>query len=195
MSNKKIDSMSPRSGRILNDNDEIKNEVALYEDIKNGIEVGNLGVADEGTASSGTVTSLTDTGKNFELNIWEGSVIAITVDGTQYFREVTTNDADTINWATDIPGGVSAEDEYKITKPIQHVIETEVRNKFDTFLNSQDADNNILVKQSGSIAQLWGNELADRPDYTTISEPTAFTLLNATLDTWVTDGTNDWVEV
>ena len=67
--------------------------------------------------------------------------------------------------------------------------------KMDTLLNSQDTDNNLNVQQTGSIAQLWGNELADRPDYTTISEPTAFTLLNETLDTWVTDGTNDWIEV
>ena len=71
----------------------------------------------------------------------------------------------------------------------------DIKNALDTLLNSQDTDNNLIMKQSGSIDQLWGNELADRPAYTTISEPTAFTLLNATLDTWVTDGTNDWVEV
>ena len=65
--------------------------------------------------------------------------------------------------------------------------------KMDTLLNSQDNDNNLSVKQSGSLVQLWGNELADRPDYTTISEPTAFTLLDTDLTTYVTDGTNDWV--
>ena len=53
----------------------------------------------------------------------------------------------------------------------------------------------LRVQLSGTIVQLWGNDISERPDYTTITKPTAFTLLNSTLDTWVTDGTNDWVEV
>ena len=51
------------------------------------------------------------------------------------------------------------------------------------------------VQLYGTIVQLWGNDISERPDYSTITKPTAFTLLNSTLDTWVTDGTNDWVEV
>jgi len=57
------------------------------------------------------------------------------------------------------------------------------------------SNNTFDVSQKGSLEQLWGNELADRPDYTTISEPTAFTLLDSNLTTYVSDGTNDWVEV
>lgn len=48
---------------------------------------------------------------------------------------------------------------------------------------------------SGNLVQIWGNEVGDRPDYTSITVPTSFTILNTNLDTWVTDGTNDWVEV
>ena len=59
-----------------------------------------------------------------------------------------------------------------------------------------NVDNGALeVKTVGNIAALQSMNLADRPIYTTITGPTSFTLLNTTLDTWVTDGSADWVEV
>ena len=51
------------------------------------------------------------------------------------------------------------------------------------------------VQLSGTIKELYSMNIADRPDFETITEPTSFTLLNATLDTWVSDGSSDWVEV
>ncbi len=51
------------------------------------------------------------------------------------------------------------------------------------------------VTLSGTIKELYSMDIADRPDYTTIAEPTVFVLINANLDTWVTDGSADWVEV
>lgn len=57
------------------------------------------------------------------------------------------------------------------------------------------AEGDLKVTLSGNLVQLWGNVIGDRPDYTTITVPTAFTLLNSSLDTWITDGTADWVEV
>jgi len=51
------------------------------------------------------------------------------------------------------------------------------------------------VQLSGSIVELQSMDIEDRPDYTTITEPTSFTLLNSNLDTWVTDGSADWVAI
>ena len=53
----------------------------------------------------------------------------------------------------------------------------------------------LRVQLSGTIETLYSMDIAERPDYTTLTKPTAFVLLNEDLDTWVSDGTNDWVEV
>jgi hypothetical protein len=51
------------------------------------------------------------------------------------------------------------------------------------------------VAINGSIDELYSMNIADRPAYATITKPTSFTLLNATMDTWVTDGSADWVVI
>lgn len=56
-------------------------------------------------------------------------------------------------------------------------------------------DGNQKVQLSGYIVEIASMNLADRPAYTTITQPTSFTLLAEKLRTWVTDGSADWVEV
>ena len=58
-----------------------------------------------------------------------------------------------------------------------------------------DAEGNLKVRLSGTIATLYSMNLADRPLYTEITEPTVFVLMNSAMDMWWTDGTADWVVI
>jgi len=54
-----------------------------------------------------------------------------------------------------------------------------------------DENGNLKVKVSGNI---FGADLSDRPPADSVPVGTTFTLANADLDTWITNGV-DWVEV
>lgn len=57
-----------------------------------------------------------------------------------------------------------------------------------------DAEGNLKVRLSGTSMSLFGADISARPSASSVPVGTTFTLTNANLDTWISNGT-DWVEV
>jgi len=77
---------------------------------------------DSGTATGGTNTTLEDTTKNWETDIWVNATIHIFKNGTEYLRTVSANTATTMTFAA-LPAGVevAAGDGWAIRRPIATV--------------------------------------------------------------------------
>lgn len=74
-------------------------------------------VIDEGIATGGLATQLTDTTKDWEVNIFEGATIEISHAGVTYHRTVSANTANTVGFAT-LGVIVAAGDVYRIMRSI-----------------------------------------------------------------------------
>jgi len=74
---------------------------------------------DSGTATGGTNTTLEDTTKNWETDMWIGATIHIFKNGVEYLRTVSANTANAITFAA-LPAGVevAAGDGWAIRRPI-----------------------------------------------------------------------------
>jgi hypothetical protein len=70
-------------------------------------------VSDAGTATGGTATSLIDTTKDWEVNLLAGDIIKVTHAGIDYERTITSNTANTLNFAT-LGVTVVAGDSYQV---------------------------------------------------------------------------------
>ena len=126
-----IEEMSARAGKYLDKNSNVKYD---EDDIQNTLDtIGGLQKSDEtiqdiidkinligpnnideGTANSGTTTSLTDDSKNWTTDIWAGAYINVIVNSTTYTREIDSNTSDTISWIDALDSAVSVNDEYEI---------------------------------------------------------------------------------
>ena len=76
---------------------------------------------DSGVATGGTVNTLADTTRGWQVNIWTDAIVEITdiSTGIQYTREVDSNTADTLNFATNpVPAAVVAGDIYSIKRTV-----------------------------------------------------------------------------
>lgn len=88
---------------------------------------------DSGVATGGTNTTLQDTTKSWEVNMWAGCVVEVDIGGIEYHRTIATNTADTLTFAA-LPGVivVAAGDTYEIRKltapstPIQREVQHNV---------------------------------------------------------------------
>lgn len=89
---------------------------------------------DQGTATGGTNTTLVDATKGWQVDIWEDALVEVTIGGISYVREIDSNTADTLNFATNpLPGGVvvAAGDVYSIKRvvsPLNPLARAEVHN-------------------------------------------------------------------
>ena len=76
---------------------------------------------DQGTATGGTNTTLVDNTKGWQVNIWEDALVEVTIGGITYVREIDSNTADTLDFATNpLPGGVvvAAGDVYMVKRVV-----------------------------------------------------------------------------
>lgn len=71
------------------------------------------GVIEE-TATGGTTTSVQDTKKDWQPDMWKGSILDITVEGNRYFRKITGNTDDTLNFEGVLDDAVGEGDTYKV---------------------------------------------------------------------------------
>lgn len=70
-----------------------------------------------GIATGGTVNTLIDTTKGWQVNIWEDAMVEVEIGGTQYTREIDTNTATTLNFATNpLPVAPAAGSRYCIKR-------------------------------------------------------------------------------
>jgi len=76
---------------------------------------------DNGVATGGTVNTLIDTTRGWQVNIWEDAIVEI-VDistGISYTREIDGNTADTLDFTTNpLPAAVVAGDTYSIRRMV-----------------------------------------------------------------------------
>jgi hypothetical protein len=74
---------------------------------------------DSGTATSGSQTTIEDTGKNWATDMWANAVVHVIHIGIEYVRLCSSNTADTLTIAA-LPTGISvaAEDSYAIRRPV-----------------------------------------------------------------------------
>jgi len=76
---------------------------------------------DHGTATGGTVGTLIDTTRGWQVNIWEDAIVEILdiSTGISYTREIDSNTIDTLNFATNpLPEAVVAGDIYAIRRVV-----------------------------------------------------------------------------
>ena len=78
-------------------------------------------VVDEGIATGGTATTLVDTTKNWEVDLYEGSIVEIIHAGTSYQRTVTANTATQLTFAT-LGVVVVAGDVYRIMRNVDPMV-------------------------------------------------------------------------
>ena len=89
---------------------------------------------DHGTATGGTIGTLQDTTKGWQVNIWEDALVEIldVSTGIAYTRELDSNTADTLNFATNpLPAAVVAGDTYtirRVVSPLNPLARAEVHN-------------------------------------------------------------------
>lgn len=72
-----------------------------------------VGGAIDEEATGGSTTTLIDTKKNWEADMWKGSILDVTVAGDRYFRKITTNTNDTLTFDS-LGDAVSDGDDYKL---------------------------------------------------------------------------------
>ncbi len=103
-------------------------------DATNPLPVTSESSLDQGTATGGTNTTLVDTTKGWQVNIWEDALVEVTIGGVTYVREIDSNTADTLVFATNpLPGGVvvAAGDVYsvkRVVSPLNPLARAEVHN-------------------------------------------------------------------
>lgn len=70
---------------------------------------------DAGVTTGGTITTLIDTTKDWEINMHEDCVLEVTIGGIEYHRTIVSNTDDTLTFNA-LPGGVvvAAGDTYEI---------------------------------------------------------------------------------
>ena len=76
---------------------------------------------DQGTATGGTNTTLVDATKGWQLNLWEDALVEVTIGGITYVREIDSNTADTLVFATNpllVGVVVAAGDVYMIKRVV-----------------------------------------------------------------------------
>ncbi len=59
---------------------------------------------DSGDATGGSLTTIVDTTKNWEVDKWKDAVVEVEVDSIHYYRTISSNTADTLTIAT-LPAG------------------------------------------------------------------------------------------
>lgn len=60
---------------------------------------------DQGVATGGSIITLVDTTKDWEVNMWADAVLEVVIAGVEYHRTVVSNTADTLTFNT-LPVGV-----------------------------------------------------------------------------------------
>ncbi|GAI16402.1 unnamed protein product [marine sediment metagenome] len=74
---------------------------------------------DSGVATGGSDTTLVDTAKDWEVDMWADAILEVDIDGVEYHRTITVNADDTLTFNA-LPAGVvvSAGDTYSIRRVV-----------------------------------------------------------------------------
>jgi len=75
---------------------------------------GEMTVSDSGSVSSATAVTITDSSKSWTVDEWAGKVCKITSGGTDYYRIIDSNTADTLTLCGRLSSTPSAGDSYEI---------------------------------------------------------------------------------
>lgn len=99
-------------------------------------------VDDQGVATKGSETTLEDLTRNWETDIWAGSTLRISIEGTLYIRKVTSNTNQKLTFKT-LPDGVKARkgDEWVLRR--SELTPLEKANEHNATIT---ADKNILAR-------------------------------------------------
>lgn len=98
---------------------------------------------DHGTATGGTVNTLDDTTRGWQVNIWEDALVEIldVSTGISYVREIDSNTATQLNFATNpLPAAVVVSDTYSIRRVVSPLNPLARANIFNTAGYVADAD-------------------------------------------------------
>jgi len=66
----------------------------------NPLPVTSGAAQDQGVATGGGLTTLEDNTKGWQVDIWAHSIVAVEIGGVEYHREIDSNTADTLDFAT-----------------------------------------------------------------------------------------------
>ena len=89
---------------------------------------------DNGVATGGTVNTLTDTTRGWQVDIWEDAIVEIldVSTGISYTREIDGNTADTLDFTTNpLPAAVVAGDTYSIRRMVSPLSPLTRANEFN----------------------------------------------------------------
>jgi hypothetical protein len=147
--------MTPHSSKLINKLGEID---YLEDIIHNAVSDMTEAAFDIGVATGGSSTTIVDTGKVWDVNLWQDSWFSVTIAGKEYQGKVTSNTADTITIPTIAPAVVVAGCAYKL---FQTIAASNIKMINSTVLTSDDwtlrfqalNDNSVtgLMKSIGDI--------------------------------------------
>jgi len=100
-----------------------------------------LGGVVEEAATGGTTSTLQDTKKDWEENVWKGSILEVTVNEQRYFRKIASNTDDTLNFDAALDDAVEDGDLYKIipSASVVRIAETPIQDDEETLKTIVDA--------------------------------------------------------
>jgi len=95
--------------------------------VTNPLPVTSEAGVEGGTATGGTVNTLIDTAKGWQVNIWQHAILEVEIGGVQYTREIDSNTADTLDFTSHpLPAAVVAGCPYSIRLMISTDTQVEV---------------------------------------------------------------------
>lgn len=87
--------------------------------VTNPLPVTSEMALDCSTATGGTVNTLIDTTRGWQVNIWEDAMVEVEIGGIHYMREIDSNTADTLDFTTNpLPAAVVAGSPYCIKRVV-----------------------------------------------------------------------------
>ncbi len=100
--------------------------------LANPLPVTSESSLDQGVATGGTNITLVDATKGWQVNIWEDALVEVTIGGITYVREIDSNTADALNFATNpLPVVVAVGNVYsvkRVVSPLNPLARAEVHN-------------------------------------------------------------------
>lgn len=147
-----IEKWSPRTGRLIKEDGTTINEADYLINILTALTLSQDVNLDTGTATSGSQTTITDTSKSYATDIWKNAFVEVSIGGVSYLRQVTTNDATTLTFAT-LPGAITvvAGNVYQLKIPVNV---TDIERWGGTALTGRDISLDLKALTDDSIKGL-----------------------------------------
>jgi len=114
-----IANKEPITGNMQKTDNSVVNVAELLVQISNALLTGKEASVDSGIATGGSISTVVDTSRNWQVNVWAGALMEVQHAGIGYIVKIVSNTVNTITFTAAIAQAVSAGDTYDIKLPVQ----------------------------------------------------------------------------